>query len=158
MVVEPWHWVEAYVSAGCDRVIVHAEADPHPHRTLSVIRQAGAEAGVALNPSSSRAIVSHILDLIDMVVVMTVNPGFGGQRYLDTMEPKIGKIREMIGEREIALEVDGGIKPGTITRAHAAGADRFISGSGILGHPGGKKDAVEGLRSALYVEKVLASR
>ncbi|MDP3983987.1 MAG: ribulose-phosphate 3-epimerase [Acidimicrobiia bacterium] len=148
MITEPATWVGAYVEAGCEYVIVHIETDPHVHRTLSLIRELGARPGLALNPSTPAAYLVEVIDLIDLVVVMTVNPGFGGQGYLSSMEPKIGQVRAMIegSGRPISLEVDGGIKATTIGRAARAGADRFISGSGILTHPGGRQTAVTELK------------
>lgn len=149
MIEDPGRWIDAYVAAGCEYVIIHAEADRHLHRSLTAIREAGAKAGLALNPSTSPGVVTQLVGELDMVVVMTVNPGFGGQSYLSSMEPKIAAVRAMIGGRPIALEVDGGIKAATIGPALQAGADRFISGSAILGHPGGKTAAVAELRAAL---------
>lgn len=151
MITEPATWVGAYVEAGCDYVIVHVETDQHIHRTLSLIRDLGARPGLALNPSTPAAFLAEVIDLVDLVVVMTVSPGFGGQGYLPSMEPKIAQVRAMIEEsgRPISLEVDGGINAATIGRAARAGADRFISGSGILAHPGGWPAAVAELKENL---------
>ena len=96
MVLTPDVMAPRYVEAGCRRLIVHAEACPHLHRTLGAIRELGATAGVALNPATPPSAVAHVLDLVELVLVMTVNPGFGGQRYLATMEPKIAEVRRMI--------------------------------------------------------------
>lgn len=144
MITEPATWVGAYVEAGCDYVIVHVETDQHIHRTLSLIRDLGARPGLALNPSTPAAFLAEVIDLVDLVVVMTVSPEFGGQGYLASMEPKIAQVRVMIegSGRPISIEVDGGIKAATIGRAARAGADRFISGSGILAHPSGRPEAV----------------
>ncbi|HRE03119.1 MAG TPA: ribulose-phosphate 3-epimerase, partial [Ilumatobacteraceae bacterium] len=107
-----------YVKAGCQRLIVHAEACLHLHRTLGHIRSLGANAAVALNPATPAATIAHVLDLVDLVLVMTVNPGFGGQAYIATMEPKIREIRTMIEDAgltdQIDLEVDGGISASTV--------------------------------------------
>lgn len=148
MVQAPEALAERYVEAGCGLLIVHAEACLHLHRTLERIKGLGAAAGVALNPATPASAASHILDLADMVLVMTVNPGFGGQRYIRTMEPKIADVRRMIDDsgREIDLEVDGGIGLGTIGGAAAAGADVFVAGSAVFGHPGGPATAVADLR------------
>lgn len=151
MVEEPERWIEGFVSAGCGTVIVHAETDRHLHRTLGAIRDAGARAGVALNPSTPLGAVEHVLSELDLLVLMTVNPGFGGQRYIDGIEPKIRDARRMLdaGGATTPIEVDGGMKPTTIGRAAAAGAEHFIAGSAILGHPDGKAAAVAELRAAL---------
>ena len=133
MVERPDDLLPLYVDAGCELVIVHAETLVHPHRTLSRIRELGARSGIALNPGTPTVVVEHLLDLVDMVLVMTVNPGFGGQPYISSMAPKIATIRSMIttSGHDIELEVDGGIGPETIAGAAAAGADVFISGSAL---------------------------
>ncbi len=149
MVEEPDRWVETYLAAGCEAVIVHAEACAHLHRTLAAIREAGGRAGVALNPATSLEAVRHVLDLVDLLLVMTVEPGFGGQPYIPAMEAKVAEARRLPWDREVPLEVDGGIKAATIAGARRAGADWFVSGSGILAHPHGKAAAVAELRAAL---------
>jgi ribulose-phosphate 3-epimerase len=148
MVVEPDELMHRYVEAGCDLVIVHAEACVHLHRTLSAIREAGAKSGVALNPATPASAVAHVLDLADMVLVMTVNPGFGGQNYIATMEPKIREVREMIDTSgfDIDLEVDGGINDKTVAGAAAAGARILVAGSGLYKHADGLGAAVADLR------------
>jgi ribulose-phosphate 3-epimerase len=140
MVVEPDELLPRYVEAGCELVIVHAEACPHLHRTLVRIRELGARAGVALNPHTPIDTLKHVLAETDLVLVMTVNPGFGGQKYIAAMEPKIARARELIDESgyPIELEVDGGITDVTITGAAAAGADVFISGSWLFNHAAGR--------------------
>jgi ribulose-phosphate 3-epimerase len=148
MVVDPDKMMNQYVEAGCDVVIVHAEACVHLHKTLNAIRDAGAKAGVALNPSTPLDNVRHVLDLTDLLLVMTVNPGFGGQAYIKTMEPKIREAAEMIADsgHRIDLEVDGGISPDTIGGAAAAGARVLVAGSALYKHEGGLADAVATLR------------
>ncbi len=148
MIEDPDRLLPRWVDAGCERVIVHAEASQHLHRTLDAIRGLGASAGVALNPATPVEAVRHVLDLVDLVLVMTVNPGFGGQSYLATMEPKIAEARHLIdtGDRPIALEVDGGIGPDTIAAAARAGADTFCAGSAVFKHPDGLPAAVSELR------------
>jgi ribulose-phosphate 3-epimerase len=138
-----------YVEAGCELVIVHAEACTHLHRTLGAIRDAGAKSGVALNPHTPLDMVRHVLDLTDLLLVMTVNPGFGGQAYISTMEPKIAEAAAMIeaSGHQIDLEVDGGISPDTIAGAAAAGARVLVAGSALYKHEGGLKDAVATLRA-----------
>lgn len=137
MVERPDDLLPRYVEAGCELVIVHTETLTHAHRTLGRIRELGAKAGMALNPGTPAVVIDDLLDLLDMVLVMTVNPGFGGQPYLRTMEPKIAKVREMIDASgcSIELEVDGGIGPETIAGAASAGADVFISGSALWKYP-----------------------
>jgi len=141
MIEAPERYMSDYIDAGCETVIVHAEACPHLHGTLGRIRELGAKAGVAINPSTSLEACVHVAGLLDLLLVMTVNPGFGGQSYIATMEPKIAAARKLIesSERQIALEVDGGISPETIGGAAAAGADRFVVGSALYksGDPAG---------------------
>jgi ribulose-phosphate 3-epimerase len=122
-----------YVEAGCELIIVHPETLRQPHRAYQAIRDLGARVGIALSPATPLVFLTHVLDLVDLVLVMTVNPGFGGQSYLHTMEPKIADVRRLIDHsgRDIELEVDGGIGPETITAAAAAGADVFVSGSAL---------------------------
>ena len=137
MVERPDDLLPLYVEAGCELVIVHAETLVHPHRTLGRIRDLGAKAGIALNPGTPASAVAYLLDRLDMVLVMTVNPGFGGQAYIASMEPKIAEVRRMIDAagHDIELEVDGGIGPETIAGAARAGADVFISGSALWKYP-----------------------
>jgi ribulose-phosphate 3-epimerase len=149
MVVEPDELLQRYVDAGCDLVIVHAEACTHLHRTLGRIRELGARSGVALNPHTPAVTVEHVLSETDLVLAMTVNPGFGGQAYISSVEPKVARLRRMIDDSGLAieLEVDGGITDQTIAGAAAAGADVFISGSWMYAHPDGKAAAVTQLRT-----------
>jgi ribulose-phosphate 3-epimerase len=150
MVLTPDAMAAEYVAAGCSRLIVHAEACPHLHRTLANIAALGATAGVALNPATPASAVAHVLDLVDMVLVMTVNPGFGGQQYIATMEPKIREVRDMIEAAGLAgqvdLEVDGGIGPATIEAAAASGANVLVAGSALFRDPDGLTHAVDDLR------------
>jgi ribulose-phosphate 3-epimerase len=150
MVLTPDAMAARYVDAGCSRLIVHAEACPHLHRTLGNIRELGAAPAVALNPATPASAVAHVLDLVDLVLVMTVNPGFGGQSYLSSMEPKIAEVRAMIDAAGLGdtvdLEVDGGIGPDTIAGAVAAGANVLIAGSALYRDPEGLAHAVRDLR------------
>lgn len=149
MVLTPEAMAAQYVEAGCQRLIVHAESTTHLHRTLGLVNSLGANAAVALNPATPVAAVEHVLDLVDMVLVMTVNPGFGGQAYLESMEPKITEVRELLDRRgleHVHVEVDGGISADTVGRAAAAGANVLISGSWMFKHPGGLEAAVDELR------------
>jgi ribulose-phosphate 3-epimerase len=151
MVLTPDVMAEQYVKAGCSRLIVHAEACSHLHRTLANIRNMGATAGVALNPATPASAIEHVLDLVDMVLVMTVNPGFGGQSYISTMEPKIREVRNMIEAAGLGdavhLEVDGGISATTVAGAASAGANVLIAGSALFKHPGGLEAAVTEIRA-----------
>jgi ribulose-phosphate 3-epimerase len=148
MVSNPDAMLDRWVEAGCELVIVHAETCVHLHRTLGVIADLGARAGVALNPATPVEAIAHVLDLVDLVLVMTVNPGFGGQRYLVSMEPKIATTRQLIDAsgRAIELEVDGGIGPDTIAGAARAGAVAFCSGSSLFASAGGLEAGVAELR------------
>ena len=150
MVEDPDDLAPRYVEAGCEMLIVHAEACTHLHRTLGGIRELGATAGVALNPATPPDAVSHVLDLVDLVLVMTVNPGFGGQAYLSTMEPKMAAVRAMIDAAGLAgqvdLEIDGGVAADTITGAARSGVNVFVAGSSLFRDPLGPAHAVEELR------------
>ncbi|MBS4727616.1 ribulose-phosphate 3-epimerase [Mycobacterium sp. SM1] len=154
MVEDPDPMLPRWVESGCEIVIVHAEATRHLHRTLSAIRDLGARPGVALNPATPLEAVAHVLDLVDLLLVMTVNPGFGGQQYLSGMEPKIAAARAEIDRRglEIELEVDGGIAGATIGAAARCGADVFCAGSALFSGPGTMSQRVAALRDAAAVE------
>lgn len=140
MIDNPDPYLGSYIEAGCEIVIVHAETCTHLHRTLSNIRDLDGKAGVALNPSTPLEAVAHVLDLCDLVLVMTVNPGFGGQSYISAMEPKIARLRDLVNglDHEIEIEVDGGISPATVAGPAVAGANRFVVGSALY-----KKDTAE---------------
>jgi ribulose-phosphate 3-epimerase len=144
MVSDPDLLLPQWVDAGCELLIVHAESVVHLHRTLARVRELGARAGVALNPSTPVSAVTSVLDLCDMVLVMTVNPGFGGQAYLSTMEPKIRELRALY---DGDIEVDGGIGPDTIAGAAAAGANWLVAGSALYRDPDGLEHAVKDLRA-----------
>jgi len=149
MIVEPERYVERFVEAGADIVGVHVETCPHLHRTLSQIREAGARACAVLNPGTPAASLEPVLDHLDQVLVMTVNPGFGGQSFIESTLGKIRSLRDWIDERglDVALEVDGGIAPDTIGRAAGAGADVFVAGTAVFGAPD-YAGAIEALRKA----------
>lgn len=150
MVLTPDVMAADYVKAGCSRLIVHVEACTHLHRTLENIRALGATAAVALNPATAASAIENVLDLVDLVLVMTVNPGFGGQKYISTMECKIREVRNMITAAglgdSIHVEVDGGISATTVGGAAAAGANLLIAGSALFKHPDGLGAAVSELR------------
>ncbi len=137
MIESPDAYIDAYAAAGADRIAVHVEACPHLHRTLAHAREAGARAAIALNPATSAEAIEPVLGDVDQVVVMTVNPGFGAQKFIESVLPKISQIRRWIDERELAveLEVDGGVGPGTIGRVARAGANAFVAGSAIFRKP-----------------------
>jgi ribulose-phosphate 3-epimerase len=135
MIVEPEKYVEAFAKAGADLISVHAEVSPHLHRTLQAIRAAGASPAVALNPSTGLEAVEYVLGDCELVLLMTVNPGFGGQRYIDACTDKVRRLRAAAEARGQALEiqVDGGIKPDTIGAVSAAGANVFVAGTAVFG-------------------------
>lgn len=136
LMIEPADpYLEAFAKAGADRIIVHAEACKHLDRTLQAIRALGKRAGVSLNPATPEFAVAYVLDQLDLVLVMTVNPGFGGQKFLASQLDKIRRLKEMIGDRPIHIEVDGGITPETAPLAIAAGADVLVAGSAVFGRP-----------------------
>ncbi|MCS6921786.1 MAG: ribulose-phosphate 3-epimerase [Elioraea sp.] len=131
--VDPY--LEAFAKAGADRIIVHAEATTHLDRTLQAIAGLGKKAGVSLNPATPEDAVAYVLDRIDLVLVMTVNPGFGGQSFLPSQLEKIRRLKRMIGDRPIHIEVDGGITPETAPLVIEAGADVLVAGSAVFGRP-----------------------
>ena len=137
MCERPEELLHTYVEAGCELVLVHPETLRQPHATLQQIRSLGARAGLALSPGTPLAVAEPVLDLVDTLLVMTVNPGFGGQTYIASMEPKIRAARALIDDAgtPTELEVDGGIGPDTIARAAEAGAGAFVSGSALWRYP-----------------------
>lgn len=146
--VDPY--IDAFAKAGADIITAHVEAGPHIHRTLQAIRGAGAKAGVALNPGTPAESVEHLLDLADLVCVMTVNPGFGGQKFID-MTDKVRRLRAMIGDRPVHIEIDGGVDPATAPALARAGADVLVAGSAVF--RGGSVS-----NSAPYGENIAAIR
>ena len=133
-------YIDAYAEAGADILTAHIEAGPHIHRTLQAIRGAGMKAGVALNPGTPAEAVAHLLDLTDLICVMTVNPGFGGQKFID-MSDKIRSLWSMIGDRPVHIEIDGGVDPNTAPLVVNAGADVLVAGSAVF--KGGSVDKPE---------------
>ena len=144
--VDPY--LDAFAQAGADTITVHPEAGPHVHRTLQRIKGLGLRAGVALNPGTPAKTLDYLLDLADLVLVMTVNPGFGGQHFIDGQLKKIAAVRKMIdgSGRDIDLEVDGGIDPDTARRAMEAGADALVAGTAVFGRGSDYAAAVAALR------------
>jgi ribulose-phosphate 3-epimerase len=125
-------FLSAFAEAGADLISIHAEAGPHLHRSLQAIRALGKKAGVVLNPATPVANVEYVLDLVDLVLVMSVNPGFGGQAFIPSAVDKIARLKAMIGARPIRIEVDGGINPRTAALVAAAGADTLVAGSAVF--------------------------
>jgi ribulose-phosphate 3-epimerase len=149
--VDPY--IEAYAEAGADMIVAHWEAGPHPHRTLQAIRATGKMAGISLNPGTPASVVEYLLDLCDMVLVMSVNPGFGGQKFIPSSVRKVAQIRKMIGDRPIHIQVDGGVDPTTVGPLVAAGADCFVAGSavfkgGSVANPAVYGDNIRAIRTA----------
>ncbi|MDH5798138.1 MAG: ribulose-phosphate 3-epimerase [Paracoccaceae bacterium] len=128
--VDPY--IEAFAKAGADVITAHVEAGPHIHRTMQAIRAAGAKAGVALNPGTPASAIEYLLDMVDLVCVMTVNPGFGGQKFIHSQIDKVRQIRAMIGDRPIHIEIDGGVDPTTAPLVAEAGADVLVAGSAVF--------------------------
>jgi ribulose-phosphate 3-epimerase len=149
MIVEPERYVEAFAKAGADLVTVHAEASPHLHRTLQAIRAAGARPGVVLNPATPLDAVEYVLGDVALVLLMSVNPGFGGQSYIPAVTEKVRRLRRMADERglELDIEVDGGIKASTVGAVAEAGANVFVAGTAVFGAPD-YRAAITGIREA----------
>ena len=124
--------IDAFARAGADILTAHLEAGPHIHRTLQAIRGAGAKAGLAINPGTPVDALAHLLDMVDLVCVMTVNPGFGGQTFLHSQIAKVAKLRAMIGDRPVHIEIDGGVTPETAPLVTQAGADVLVAGSAVF--------------------------
>ena len=160
MIVEPEKYVEDFAKAGADIISVHAEhnASPHLHRTLGQIRELGKQAGVVLNPSTPLELIEYVLPLCDLILIMSVNPGFGGQSFIPDIVPKISKLRQMCDERGLDpwIEVDGGLKPNNTWQVLEAGANAIVAGSAVF-----KADdyatAIEGIRNSKRSEPTLAA-
>jgi ribulose-phosphate 3-epimerase len=149
MIAEPGRWVEEFVEAGAQMVSVHVEADPHLNRTLAAIRNKGALAGVAINPATPLVALEESLPFADFVLLMSVNPGFGGQKFIQTSLDKLRRLRRMIDERSLPtrIEIDGGVDRTNIEEIAAAGAEIIVSGSAVFG-AADPAEAVRGLREA----------
>lgn len=139
MIERPDDYVPAFADAGADIITVHAEASKHLDRSLQLIRSLGRKAGVSLNPSTPEYVLEYVLDKVDLVLVMSVNPGFGGQKFIPAMVDKVRRIRAMLGDRPVHIEVDGGVDPVTAPLVCAAGADALVAGSAVF--RGGNEDA-----------------
>lgn len=153
MVEHPETYIDDFVAAGADLICVHAEATKHLHRVIQSIREKGVKAGVAINPATPLSVVEEILPFVDLVLIMSVNPGFGGQKYIGTCTEKIAALREMVKaeKRNIFIEVDGGINEETVQAAVAAGVDVLVAGSYVFGAKDIKK-AIKLLKAAEGVE------
>ncbi|EJL57483.1 MULTISPECIES: ribulose-phosphate 3-epimerase [unclassified Rhizobium] len=146
--VDPY--LEAFAKAGCDRITVHAEAGPHLHRSLQTVRGLGKKVGVTINPATPLSAIENVLDDIDLILIMSVNPGFGGQKFIPAMADKIATARSLIGDRPIDLEVDGGVTVETAPIIGKAGGDVLVAGSAIFkgGSLEAYKTAISALRNA----------
>ncbi len=156
MIVEPERYVPVFVEAGADLIIVHTEVSPNLYRTVQQIKDLGKLAGVAINPGTPWMAVEEVLGLADLILVMTVNPGFGGQRFIESMLPKISAVREQIQRRALttAIEVDGGIDPETAPLAVRAGATVLVAGTSVYRAPGGVASGIGRLREAANTAKL----
>jgi ribulose-phosphate 3-epimerase len=142
-------YLEAFAKAGADLITVHVEAGPHVHRSLQAIRALGKKAGVTLNPGTPEATVEHVIDLVDLILVMSVNPGFGGQSFIPAAIEKIARLRAMAGDRPIDIEVDGGVTPETAPRIVRAGANVLVAGSAVFkGGPSAYRANIAAIRHA----------
>ena len=152
MIVQPERYIEQFAQAGADIITVHAEACVHLQRTLTQIRECGVRAGVALNPATPLDMIEYVLPDIDLLLIMTVNPGFGGQQFIPEMLRKIARARAMLDEAgsDALLEVDGGINGATTPLVVRAGARVLVAGSSVFGHPEGLRAGVEELRQAAW--------
>lgn len=151
MIQQPERYIETFVRAGADHVIVHQEASPHLNRTVQSIKRLGKKAGVALNPSTPAVMLEEVLDDLDLVLIMTVNPGFGGQHFIDQTLRKIGQVRVQLDARNRAceLEVDGGIDIETVPKVVEAGARVLVAGTSIFARPGGPEAGLKSLLRAV---------
>jgi ribulose-phosphate 3-epimerase len=155
MISEPQKYIPAFLDAGADMISIHVETEPHLQRALQLIRDGGAKAGIAINPATSAELLTTALDFCDYVLVMTVNPGFGGQKFIEPVVPKIRHISRLIRERGLAveIEVDGGIDAKTAPHVVTAGASILVAGSAVFGQPN-RGDAIQAIRDAVTGTKV----
>lgn len=144
-------YLEQFAAAGADIITVHAEAGPHLDRSLQAIKALGKKAGVSLNPGTPESVLEYVLDRLDLILVMSVNPGFGGQTFIPSVVDKIRRIKTMIGDRDIDIEVDGGVTPQTAPLVAAAGANVLVAGSAVY-----KGDGVEGYRTNIEAIRIAA--
>ena len=147
MIAPPTPYLGAFACAGCDIITVHAEATTHLDRSLQAIRDVGCKAGVSLNPSTPESVIEYVLDRLDLVLLMTVNPGFGGQDFIPAVVDKVRRVKSMIGGRPIHIEIDGGVTPETAPLVAAAGADVLVAGSAVF--KGGSEEHYAGNIAAI---------
>ncbi|MEP0962773.1 MAG: ribulose-phosphate 3-epimerase [Roseobacter sp.] len=152
-------YIDAFAQSGADVITAHVEAGPHIHRTMQAIRATGAKAGVALNPATPASAVEYLLDMVDLVCVMTVNPGFGGQKFIHSQVQKVQQLRAMIGDRPVHIEIDGGVDPTTAPLVAKAGADILVAGSavfkgGSVGNPSAYGKNIKAIRDAVLTTTV----
>jgi ribulose-phosphate 3-epimerase len=148
MVSRPEDWVEPFAKAGASTITVHAEASPHLNRLLNRIRELGCKAGVSINPATPLSEIEEVLDLVDLVLIMSVNPGFGGQGFIESSLSKVERLVEVRGDRDFLIEIDGGVKASNIASMRKAGVDVFVAGSSVFGSRD-RADAMQKLRSAI---------
>jgi ribulose-phosphate 3-epimerase len=148
MVDRPEDWVDPFAQAGADVITVHAEAANHLHRLVDRIKQQKCRAGVSINPATPLSAIEEVLDDVDLVLVMSVNPGFGGQKFIESSVQKVQRLNEMRGKRDFLIEIDGGVGAGNIKTLSDAGVDAFVAGSAIFGQKD-RRTAIQNLRSAL---------
>jgi ribulose-phosphate 3-epimerase len=155
MISEPQRYIGNFLDAGADMISIHVETEPHLQRALQMIRDGGAKAGIAINPATSAELLSTAIDFCDYVLVMTVNPGFGGQKFIEPVVPKIRHISRLIRERGLGveIEVDGGIDARTAPHVVTAGATILVAGSAVFGRPD-RADAIREIRDAVQTTKV----
>ena len=155
MISEPQRYIDRFLEAGANMISIHVEAEPHLQRALQMIRDGGAKAGIAINPATSAESVATAIEFCDYVLVMTVNPGFGGQKFIEPVVPKIRHISRLVRERglRVDIEVDGGIDPGTAPLVTAAGASILVAGSAVFGQRD-RAGAIQKLRDAVHTTKV----
>lgn len=152
MIVQPERYVADFAKAGANHITVHVEASVHLHRTIQQIKQLGITAGVALNPSTPLSTLDEILPYVDLVLLMSVNPGFGGQEYIPTVTDKVARLRQLLGERglgHVALQVDGGVSQRNVAEVAGAGATNIVAGSAVFNSRQTVAEAIEGMRAAL---------
>jgi ribulose-phosphate 3-epimerase len=146
-------YLEAFAKAGSDIITVHVESGPHIHRSLQAIRALGKKAGVTMNPGTSETAIEHVIDLVDLILIMSVNPGFGGQKFIPEALSKVRNVRALVGARPIDIEIDGGVTPETAAEAARAGANAFVAGSAVFKErtPDSYRRNIDGIRNAAAV-------
>ncbi|MGJ9381362.1 ribulose-phosphate 3-epimerase [Salipaludibacillus sp. CF4.18] len=150
MIENPDNYIPAFAKAGADIISVHAEACPHLHRTIQLIKDSGAKAGVVLNPATPVSLIQHVIEDVDLVLLMTVNPGFGGQSFIHQVLPKVSQVKELVDRlgKDIDIEIDGGVNPVTARLCETAGANVLVAGSAIYGKTN-RKEAIDSIRGSI---------